>query len=170
MITRSEPSPRTTAPVKKPYLIPRCLGEPNRSMSAGAIQVRSRPLCCLSNASKSSSRRRKLVVRSRARASARSTMPRRAARSRMPSVPVTSNPFDRASATPRRSSMRRRSAGRDRARAIADFSPSSNVAKAGSSLARTVDTSSHPGNRSHPVFEPRQARRCGATRRIRLRG
>ncbi len=60
----------------------------------------------MSSASNSSSRRRKFVVRSRARASARSTMPRRAARSRTPSVPVTSNPFARAAAAPHREPKR----------------------------------------------------------------
>jgi hypothetical protein len=37
-------------------------------------------------------------------------MPRRAARSRIPSVPVTSNPLSRAAIAPLRSSMRIRSA------------------------------------------------------------
>jgi hypothetical protein len=71
---------------------------------------------------------------------ARSTMPRRAARSRMPSVPVASKPLSRAADAPLRSSMRIRSAATDNPSAIAAFSPSSNARNDGSLPALTTDT------------------------------
>ncbi len=77
---------------------------------------------------------RKFVRCSRTNASRKSTRPRLSAKSRTPSVPVTSKPRRSAIVAPSRSSIKSRSACKDSASRIAARSPKSNAFKDESSV------------------------------------
>jgi hypothetical protein len=107
----------------------------------------------------------------RPKQSARSTKPRRAARLRTPSVPVTSNPLPSAAAVPLRSSMRMRSACNDSASVIALVLWLPTIGARHLRSLQPVLSPPTPEDRqpSHePKREPRDGRVPGARRRAQI--